>query len=232
LIAKYNPGWRSEKGTTTLVGDPAEAIGAALAELSLPAALIAGAPHLEKLVAAVDPYLKETYRLRLLFENKKNREEVVELMMRQNLKEPLPRAIWRDIVQDCMVSFERITGVEQKLLARWEQPRPCDGAATNGGSMASCVRCMGGRSASRLSAPFGVGQLPWNHPQDAMTLPWLSFMTCSLGKVMQGNPSASMTSSSTTPFLSILSPQLAPLAPPKNGLPSLKNALGLRSSTL
>jgi hypothetical protein len=108
LKARFYP---SDNRMATHAGDPAEAIRAAPTESSLPAALIAEAPHLEGLVAvaaAVDPYLKETFRLRRLFENEKNREEVVELLTRQNLTAPYPKAIWRDIVQDRMVSFERV----------------------------------------------------------------------------------------------------------------------------
>jgi hypothetical protein len=97
-------------------------------ESSLSPYILAGAPHLRKLFEVeVDPYLKETYRLRRIFETDKGRDEVVELLQRQKMQEPLPKSIWRDIVQDKVVSFDKINGTFDKGFDFAEAPKDVGG---------------------------------------------------------------------------------------------------------
>jgi hypothetical protein len=101
---------------------------AAVTESGLSPALRAGAPHLERLLEVDEgPYLKETYRLRRLFEPERDRDEVVELLQRHKVEEPLPKAIWRDIVQDKMVPFDKINGAFDRGYDFTEAPKDVGG---------------------------------------------------------------------------------------------------------
>jgi hypothetical protein len=46
-----------------------------------------------------------------LFEPERNWDEVMEFLQHHRVKEPLPKAIWRDIIQDKMAPFDKINGV-------------------------------------------------------------------------------------------------------------------------
>jgi len=52
-------------------------------------------------------HLDETWKLRQLFTAEKV-DAIVDLMQQQQLDEPIPRSIWRDIIQDRFVNFEKL----------------------------------------------------------------------------------------------------------------------------
>jgi hypothetical protein len=71
--------------------------------------LLSRAPHLAKLTASSgDSHLDETWRLRQLFTGEKAVDAIVDVMQQQQLDEPIPRSIWRDIIQDRFVNFEKL----------------------------------------------------------------------------------------------------------------------------
>ena len=78
---------------------------------SIPPLILAAAPHLGRLVAQVktDPHLDETRKLRNAFNKSENgRDALVNELQQFALPEPLPRSIWKKIVQDDFVDFEKL----------------------------------------------------------------------------------------------------------------------------
>lgn len=79
---------------------------------SVPASVLAIAPHLAKLTKAesLDKHLHKTWELRQVFSSEKAVEPIIDLMQCQHLQESIPRSIWRKIVRDEYVGFERLSG--------------------------------------------------------------------------------------------------------------------------
>ncbi|KAF6744033.1 hypothetical protein DFP72DRAFT_930593 [Ephemerocybe angulata] len=77
---------------------------------TLSPALLAGAPHLADLAkqAVSNPHIERTIRLRRLFASEKNSDNLVDVFQAQPLAEPLPRAIWKLIINDDYVDFKKL----------------------------------------------------------------------------------------------------------------------------
>ncbi|CAA7268095.1 unnamed protein product [Cyclocybe aegerita] len=77
---------------------------------SIPSMVLDGAPHLQNLSSNTikDPHLDETWRLRLLFAGKETINSIVDHLQAQPVDQPLPRSIWRLLVQDQYVDFEKL----------------------------------------------------------------------------------------------------------------------------
>lgn len=92
-------------------GDLAQLFGLQLASPStIPAAVLAAAPHLSALSANVksDVHLEETWKLRQAFGTDKALDPIINVMQSQELVDPIPRSIWRSIIQDHYVDFEKL----------------------------------------------------------------------------------------------------------------------------
>ncbi|KAF5383038.1 hypothetical protein D9615_004923 [Tricholomella constricta] len=75
----------------------------------LPASVLAVAPHLGHLAASLnDPHLDETWKLRRAYTTDKVIDAVVNVLQTQPLPDPISRSMWRSIVQDQFVDFERL----------------------------------------------------------------------------------------------------------------------------
>ncbi|EMD36440.1 hypothetical protein CERSUDRAFT_29448, partial [Gelatoporia subvermispora B] len=75
----------------------------------IPAAVLAGAPHLNRhTVIAPDPHVAETWRLRSLYTSEGASGPLIDLAQQQILEVPLPRTIWKDIISDNFVNFEKL----------------------------------------------------------------------------------------------------------------------------
>ncbi|KAF5381547.1 hypothetical protein D9615_005612 [Tricholomella constricta] len=75
----------------------------------LPASVLAVAPHLGNLAASVnDPHLNETWKLRRVYTTDKVIDSVVNVLQTQPLPDPISRSMWRAIVQDQFVDFEKL----------------------------------------------------------------------------------------------------------------------------
>jgi hypothetical protein len=99
-------------GTSTIPRDQLAAIlslsSPTTASGSLSSSLLSQAPHLAKLSSSSgDSHLDETWKLRQLFTAERV-DAIVDLMQQQQLDEPIPRSIWRDIIQDRFVNFEKL----------------------------------------------------------------------------------------------------------------------------
>ena len=85
--------------------------GRELTPREIPSSVLDGAPHLRDLSAKSgrDPHLEDTWRLRTLYTSSKDTlEPIINLMQTQPLDQPLPRSIWKLIIQDQYVSFEKL----------------------------------------------------------------------------------------------------------------------------
>ncbi|KAJ7150094.1 hypothetical protein C8R43DRAFT_838613, partial [Mycena crocata] len=72
-------------------------------------AILKAAPHLAALSAPnADPHLETTSNLRQLFAQHASLDAFINVMQSQKLLDPIPRAIWRDIILDRYVNFEKL----------------------------------------------------------------------------------------------------------------------------
>ncbi|KAJ6607544.1 hypothetical protein B0H10DRAFT_2439533 [Mycena sp. CBHHK59/15] len=92
---------------------------------SLSAALLSVAPHMAQLSAGVtaDPHIEETWKLRRAFAADKSLDLVIDLMQLQALVDPLPRTIWRSIVQDQYINFEKINAAFEVGYDHQDEPK-------------------------------------------------------------------------------------------------------------
>jgi hypothetical protein len=76
----------------------------------IPPNVLAEAPHLQEYLGATqsEGHLEQTWKLRQTYATEKAMDAIVDLMQRQPIPEPLPRSIWKDIVLDKYVDFEKL----------------------------------------------------------------------------------------------------------------------------
>ncbi|EMD30707.1 hypothetical protein CERSUDRAFT_60921, partial [Gelatoporia subvermispora B] len=75
----------------------------------IPASVLAGAPHLAQAGdASSNPHLAETWRLRSLYSSEGATNPIIDFAQQQNLEIPLPRSVWKDIILDKLVNFEKL----------------------------------------------------------------------------------------------------------------------------
>ena len=86
--------------------------------VAIPADVLAEAPHLQEYlkITQAESYLNRTWKLRQSYATEKATDAIVDLMQRQPMPDPLPRSIWRDIILDKYVEFE-------KLYAGMDEPK-------------------------------------------------------------------------------------------------------------
>lgn len=90
----------------------------------LPDAILSGAPHLARLAQPIgDSHLDETWRLRYLFASEKAVDSVIDVVQRQQLDEPMPRSVWKDIVLDWFVNFEKLFAVMEPGYDHQDMPK-------------------------------------------------------------------------------------------------------------
>jgi hypothetical protein len=77
---------------------------------SIPASVLAAAPHLTSLSehALNDSHLQSTWKLRQAYASEKAVDPLINLMQLQPLVDPILRTIWRNIIQDQFVNFEKL----------------------------------------------------------------------------------------------------------------------------
>jgi hypothetical protein len=75
----------------------------------IPESVLSAVPQLASLSAAVgDDHLQETFRLRRIFASDKALDPTIDLMQQQQLDVPIPHGLWKDIIQDRFVNFEKL----------------------------------------------------------------------------------------------------------------------------
>jgi hypothetical protein len=77
---------------------------------SIPASVLAAAPHLTSLSEHTlnDSHLQTTWKLQQAYASEKAVDPLIDLMQLQPLVDPIPRTIWRNIIQDQFVNFEKL----------------------------------------------------------------------------------------------------------------------------
>ena len=77
---------------------------------TIPASVLSAAPHLSALSehTFLDPHLQATWKLRQSFNSDKAIDPIIDLMQLQPLVDPIPRPLWRAIIQDQFVDFEKL----------------------------------------------------------------------------------------------------------------------------
>ncbi|KZT09949.1 uncharacterized protein LAESUDRAFT_645833 [Laetiporus sulphureus 93-53] len=79
------------------------------AATGIPQSVLAAAPHLASILpSSQDTHLAETFRLRQLYATEHASDPILDLMQQQGLQVPLPRSIWKDILLDRYVNFEKL----------------------------------------------------------------------------------------------------------------------------
>jgi hypothetical protein len=95
---------------------------------SLPASVLAAAPHLAKLNSSTaDPHLDSTWKLRQAYSSDKAIDAIVDIMQRQRLEEPIPRSIWKEIVQDRFVNFSKLFAAMEPGYDHHDEPKDFHG---------------------------------------------------------------------------------------------------------
>ena len=85
------------------------------ASSSLLSTLLSQAPHLAKPTASSgDLHLNETWKLWQLFTMEKAVDAIVDVVQQQQLDEPIPQSIWRDIIQDRFVNASMDLGYDHQ----------------------------------------------------------------------------------------------------------------------
>ena len=96
---------------------------------SLPATVLALALHLAKLSTSTisNPHIKETWKLRQAIGTDKTIDSLVNLMQVQLLADPIPHSIWRLVIQDHFVDFEKLFASMDKGYDHNDEPRDFGG---------------------------------------------------------------------------------------------------------
>ena len=76
----------------------------------IPPSVLALAPHLQVLsVLDQDKILARTWELCHAFSaDLKTLDSIIDTVQTWSLLDPLPRSVWKDIIQDCLVDFEKL----------------------------------------------------------------------------------------------------------------------------
>lgn len=92
---------------------------------TIPTSVLSAAPHLSTLSDRVfiDPHLQSTWKLRQTFASDKAVEPIIDLMQLQPLVDPIPRTLWRQIIQDVYVDFEKLHASMDRGYSHQDEPK-------------------------------------------------------------------------------------------------------------
>jgi len=103
-------------------------LNAPISASSLPASVLTAAPHLAKLSSlGGDTHLDSTWNLRQAYSGDKAIDAIVDIMQRQQLEEPIPRSIWKEIVQDRFVNFQKLFAAMEPGYDHHDEPKDFHG---------------------------------------------------------------------------------------------------------
>ena len=96
---------------------------------SLPATVLALAPHLAELLTSTisDPHIEETWKLQQAIGTDKTIDSLVNLMQVQPLVDPIPCSIWCLVIQDHFVDFKKLFALMDKGYDHNDEPRDFGG---------------------------------------------------------------------------------------------------------
>lgn len=78
--------------------------------VAIPADVLVEAPHLQDYLRTTqaESHIERTWKLRQSYATEKASDAIIDLMQRQPMPDPLPRSIWKDIILDKYVEFEKL----------------------------------------------------------------------------------------------------------------------------
>ncbi|KAF8348984.1 hypothetical protein F5887DRAFT_1071128 [Amanita rubescens] len=100
----------ASKNAPTFPESLAELFETLSSSFSIPASVLAAAPHLAKLSANIkaNAHLEETQRLHSLYTPNKVQDAIVANAQLARTSDPIPRSIWRQITLDQFIDFEKL----------------------------------------------------------------------------------------------------------------------------
>lgn len=118
---------------------------------TVPASVLAIAPHLAKLSDAdsLDEHLHKTWELQQAYSSERAMEPIIDLMQSQPLQDPIPRSLWRKILQDEFVDFECLYGSTD-----WNYSHQDDHEEFTGGSVLARKKQIYSRKFIRMEAEW------------------------------------------------------------------------------
>jgi hypothetical protein len=130
LRAKVNhfQGASSQMATTSggsLTDELASLLGLSSAKGAIPASVLAKAPHLSKLSdsTATDPHLEKTQDLLSVYSPQSSQDILVNKAQFAPVGDPLPRTIWRKVLLDLFVDFEKLFASMDKGYDHHDDPK-------------------------------------------------------------------------------------------------------------
>ena len=98
-------------GTSVTLEDLSKIFQFAKPQLAtIPSEVLAEAPHLGELLKSTmtDEHLESTWHLRQVYSTEKVPNAIIDLMQHVPMNDPIPRSIWKDIILDKFVNFEKL----------------------------------------------------------------------------------------------------------------------------
>jgi hypothetical protein len=91
--------------------------------------VFAAIPSLTGLVMSMssDPIVQKTWKTRQVLSGDRVADQVIDVLQAQPLREPLPRAIWKDILADKYIDFEKLFAALDKPYERDTEPKVITG---------------------------------------------------------------------------------------------------------
>jgi hypothetical protein len=109
----------------SLSDELASLLGLSSSKGSIPASVLAKAPHLSKLSdpTATDPHLEKTQDLLSVYSPQSSQDVLVTKAQFAPVGDPLPRTIWRKILLDLFVDFEKLFASMDKGYDHHDEPK-------------------------------------------------------------------------------------------------------------
>jgi len=109
----------------SLTDELASLLGLSSAKGAIPASVLAKAPHLSKLSdpTATDPHLEKTQELLSVYSPQSSQDILVNKAQFAPVSDPLPRTIWRKILLDLFVDFEKLFASMDKGYDHHDDPK-------------------------------------------------------------------------------------------------------------
>jgi hypothetical protein len=130
LHAKVNhfqsaPPQATTMSSSSLSDALASLLGLSSAKGTIPASVLAKAPHLSKLSdpTATDPHLEKTQELLSVYSPQTSQDILVNKAQFAPVGDPLPRTIWRKILLDLFVDFEKLFASMDKGYDHHDDPK-------------------------------------------------------------------------------------------------------------
>ncbi|KAJ7208695.1 hypothetical protein C8J57DRAFT_1098946 [Mycena rebaudengoi] len=90
--------------------------------------LLALAPHLADLSGpSLDPHLGKTWQLRQALAKEPNIDVLIDSMQQQSLCDPVPRSIWKEIIQDKFILFPKLFAAMEPGYDHRDEPKEFHG---------------------------------------------------------------------------------------------------------